>query len=76
MAAYAVQFVTRYDGLVVASFPDLPGVSALGRDDEEALDEARRALDDHVRGGETLPAPSTRGAGRSWPTCSRNAAYP
>ena len=40
MAAYAVQFVTRYDGLVIASFPDLPGVSALGRDDEEALGEA------------------------------------
>lgn len=62
MAAYAVQFVTRYDGLVIATFPDLPGLSALGRDDEEALSEARRALDDHVREGEALPEPSTRGA--------------
>ena len=62
MAAYAVQFVTRYDGLVIASFPDLPGVSALGRDDEEALGEARRALDDYVREGEALPEPSTSGA--------------
>jgi predicted RNase H-like HicB family nuclease len=57
MAAYAVQLMTRYDGLVIATFPDLPGVSALGRDDEEALDEARRALDEHARSGGALPAP-------------------
>ena len=57
MAAYAVEFVTRYDGLVIASFPDLPGVSALGRDDEEALGEAQRALAEHARSGEPLPAP-------------------
>ncbi len=44
MVSYAVRLVTRYDGLVMASFPDLPGVTALGRDDEEARDEARRAL--------------------------------
>jgi len=46
MRSYAVQLVTRYDGLVIATFPDFPGVSALGRDDEEACDEARRALAD------------------------------
>jgi predicted RNase H-like HicB family nuclease len=45
MVRYAVQLVTRYDGLVIASFPDLPGVTALGRDHEEALAEARRELD-------------------------------
>jgi predicted RNase H-like HicB family nuclease len=44
MVSYAVRLVTRYDGLVIATFPDLPGVTALGRDDEEARDEARRAL--------------------------------
>ena len=44
MVSYAVRLVTRYDGLVIATFPDLPGISALGRDDEEAVDEARRAL--------------------------------
>ena len=27
MVRYAVQLATRYDGLVIASFPDLPGVS-------------------------------------------------
>ena len=61
MAAYAVELVTRYDGLVIATFPDLPGLSALGRDDEEALDEAKRALDEHARSGEALPEPSARG---------------
>jgi predicted RNase H-like HicB family nuclease len=48
MVSYAVRLVTRYDGLVIATFPDLPGVTALGRDDEEALDEARRALEDEL----------------------------
>lgn len=66
MASYAVTLTTRYDGLVIATFPDLPGVSALGRDDEEALAEARRELDAALRAyaddGETPPEPSARGA--------------
>ena len=62
MAAYAVELMTRYDGLVIATFPDLPGISALGRDDEEALDEARRALDEHARSGEAWPEPAASGA--------------
>ena len=64
MVSYAVRLVTRYDGLVIASFPDLPGVTALGRDDEEALDEARRALQDELASleanGVAPPPPSTR----------------
>ena len=64
MAAYAVQLMTRYDGLVIATFPDLPGISALGRDDEEALGEAKRALDEHARSGEALPEPAARGMTR------------
>lgn len=61
MAAYAVELMTRYDGLVIATFPDLPGLSALGRDDEEAIGEAKRALDAHTRSGEALPEPAARG---------------
>ncbi len=61
MVSYAVQLVTRYDGLVIASFPDLPGVTALGRDDEEALAEARQALDaalkSYAADGEAPPEP-------------------
>ncbi len=65
MVSYAVQLVTRYDGLVIASFPDLPGVTALGRDDEEARDEARRALADALASfeatGTAPPAARARG---------------
>ena len=64
MVSYAVRLVTRYDGLVIATFPDVPGVSALGRDDEEALDEARRALEDELASLEAKglepPAATTR----------------
>ena len=63
MVSYAVHLVTRYDGLVVATFPDLPGVRALGRDDEEAMDEARRALEDELASfearGLTPPEPTS-----------------
>jgi predicted RNase H-like HicB family nuclease len=65
MVSYALQLVTRYDGLVIASFPDLPGVTALGRDDEEARDEARRALADALASceasGTALPPARSRG---------------
>jgi len=65
MVSYAVRLITRYDGMVIATFPDLPGVSALGRDDEEARDEARRALADalsaYARDGVAAPAPATAG---------------
>ena len=64
MVSYAVRLVTRYDGLVIATFPDLPGVTALGRDDEEALDEARRALADELvtfaASGVAPPPPTTQ----------------
>lgn len=64
MVSYAVRLVTRYDGLVIASFPDLPGVTALGRDDEEARDEAGRVLADalaeYETRGETPPSPAAR----------------
>jgi predicted RNase H-like HicB family nuclease len=57
MVSYAVRLVTRYDGLVIATFPDLPGVTALGRDDEEARDEARRALADALAAFEAEGVP-------------------
>ena len=44
MADYEMKLTTRYDGMVVATFPDLPGVSALGVDDEDARSEGLRAL--------------------------------
>lgn len=68
MIGYAVRLTTRYDGLVVATFPDLPGVTALGRDDEEARDEARHALadalEDYARDGVEPPPPAAQGLTR------------
>ena len=68
MVSYVVKLTTRYDGMVVASFPDLPGVTALGRDDEEAHDEARRALADAIadfeRDGVAPPPPAAQGFNR------------
>jgi predicted RNase H-like HicB family nuclease len=66
MARYAAHLTTRYDGLVLATFPDLPGVTGLGRDDEEALAEAQRELGEALAalaaGGEAPPEPRARGA--------------
>ena len=44
MAEHAMKLTTRYDGMVVATFPEHPGVSALGVDDEDARREGLRAL--------------------------------
>ena len=57
MADYAMKLTTRYDGMVVATFPDLPGVSALGMDDEDARSEAQRALAAALAEQEILPEP-------------------
>ena len=64
MHSYAVRLATRYDGLVIATFPDFPGVTALGRDDEEAREEARRALEAELalyeQKGLVPPSPTIR----------------
>lgn len=57
MADYEMKLTTRYDGMVVATFPDLPGVSALGVDDEDAREEGRRALAAAVAEGQLAPRP-------------------
>ena len=45
MLTYALKLAWNYDGMVIATFPDVPECYALGRDDEEAVEEARRALE-------------------------------
>lgn len=62
MVGYALRLVTRYDGMVMASLPDFPGICALGRDDEEARDEARKALIEALEAFERsgLPVPEPR----------------
>lgn len=67
MPSYAVELTTRYDGLVIASFPDLPGVTALGVDDEDATAEGRRALEEALEAldREGLAVPEPRAQGRA-----------
>ena len=45
MLTYSLKLADRYDGMVIATIPDLPEAMAMGRDIEEACDEARRALE-------------------------------
>jgi predicted RNase H-like HicB family nuclease len=76
MLTYAMRLSTRYDGMVVASFPDVPDAIGYGRDDEEAREEGLKALeaalDAHVRAGEPLPLP--RASGTTTVTTTRFAA--
>lgn len=61
MSDYAMKLTTRYDGMVVATFPDLPGISALGVDDEDARAEAQRALAEalaETKAPQPLPEPA------------------
>ena len=66
MVTYAMRLATRYDGMVVATFPDVPDAVGYGRDDEEAREEGLKALeaalDACVRAGDPLPLPSTVGS--------------
>ena len=59
MPTYALKLAERYDGMVMATFPDIPEAMALGRDDEEARDQARDALEsvlaDYAAEGRTFP---------------------
>ena len=71
MTAFAVTLARRYDGLFTATFPDVPGVVAFGRDDEEALEEAAKALTAAIArcavAGDPLPVPTSTGSLRVTP---------
>ena len=65
MPAYAVELNRRYDGLFIATFPDLPEAVAFGRDDEEAVEEAARSLGAALlrrqQYGDPIPLPAAKG---------------
>ena len=65
MPAYSVTLARRYDGLFVATFPDVPDAVAFGRDNEEALEEAAKSLEAAFRRrilkGEELPVSESAG---------------
>jgi predicted RNase H-like HicB family nuclease len=65
MLTYSLKLADRYDGMVIATIPDLPEAIAMGRDIDEACDEARRALEatlkDYADQGRPFPVPSLGG---------------
>ena len=66
MLTYALRLATRYDGIVIATFPDVPESIGCGRDDEEAREEGLKALEAalecYVAAGEPLPLPRAAGS--------------
>ncbi|HEX8191823.1 MAG TPA: hypothetical protein VF552_02900 [Allosphingosinicella sp.] len=66
MLTYALRLATRYDGMVIATFPDVPEAIGCGRDDEEACEEGLKALEAaleaYAAAGEKLPLPRAAGS--------------
>ncbi len=65
MLTYALRLATNYNGMVMATFPDVPEAMALGRDDDEAVEEGLRALEAalerYQEEGRELPEPRASG---------------
>jgi predicted RNase H-like HicB family nuclease len=65
MPTYAVRLADRYDGMIIATIPDIPEAMAMGRDYEEACEEAQHALDAalelYAAEGRPFPAPCAAG---------------
>lgn len=66
MLTYALKLADRYDGMLIATIPDVPEAIAIGRDHEEACEQAARALEAALGGyaAEGRPFPVARTVGR------------
>ncbi len=66
MLTYALRLATNYNGMVMATFPDVPEAMALGRDHEEAMDQAKAALEAalerYAAEGRDFPEPRAGGS--------------
>jgi predicted RNase H-like HicB family nuclease len=66
MLTYALKLASNYNGMVMATFPDVPEAMALGRDHDEAIEEAKRALEAALERyqaeGRAFPAPRATGS--------------
>ena len=66
MLTYSLRLTTNYNGMVMATFPDVPEAMVLGRDHEEALEQAKdaleAALERYAAEGRDLPEPRAGGA--------------
>jgi antitoxin HicB len=65
MLTYSLQLSPNYDGMVMVTFPDVPEAVALGRDHDEALEQALAALESALEGyvAEGRPFPLARANG-------------
>jgi antitoxin HicB len=65
MLTYALKLADRYDGMIIATFPDVPEAMAMGRDYEEACEQAQcaleAALERYAAEGRAFPQPSSSG---------------
>lgn len=65
MLTYALRLSGRYDGMVIATIPDVPEAMAIGRDHEEACEQALAALEAALEGyaadGRPIPEPRASG---------------
>jgi antitoxin HicB len=66
MLTYALRLATNYDGMVIATLPDVPEARALGRDDQEAIEQALCALEAtlerYQEEGRDFPIPRASGS--------------
>ena len=66
MLTYSLRLATNYDGMVIATIPDVPEARALGRDDEEAVEQAlcalEAALERYREEGRDFPIPRSGGS--------------
>jgi antitoxin HicB len=66
MLTYSLKLASNYNGMVMATFPDVPEAMALGRDHDEALEQAKHALEAalerYAAEGREFPSPRTHGS--------------
>lgn len=66
MLTYSFRLMPHYDGMVMVTFPDVPEAMAMGRDHDEALEQAlpalEAALEYYEAEGRPFPAARTSGA--------------
>ena len=65
MPTYALKLADRYDGMIIATIPDVPEAMGMGRDYEEACEQAQcaleAALERYAAEGRAFPEPCTSG---------------
>ena len=65
MLTYDLKLADRYDGMLIATIPDVPEAMGMGRDYEEACEQAKDALEATLASyaAEGRPFPTARASG-------------